>query len=148
MTPAQISRINAAFETGLFDILAGDYVTYVSPTGVQYSNLLCLVYDVTVETHRHGLKVDVAGIRDQGILEILFSKARLAAAGVTVDTAGHWLIGGVRYDFAVKEEVLSHTNPVGGMHNLLTVRVRQSAELNQTHDKATDGTTTWGFDLT
>jgi hypothetical protein len=142
MTPSQIKRIDAAFEKGIFDTLAGDYITYVSPTGEKHEKLLCLVYNLKLE-NKPGVIISEAGVRDQVELEVLFSKKRLAAAGVTVDPAGYWIIDGKRYDFAKNEEIQEKLNPVGGLHNLLAVRLRKSAELNQT----TNGTD-WGFDLT
>jgi hypothetical protein len=141
LTPDQLSRINAAFEKGLFDTLAGDYVTYVSPSGVQYPNLLCIMYNLKLQRIQ-GLIVDEAGVRDQVTIEILFSKARLDKAGVTIDPAGYWIIDGKQYDFAKGEEIKTKLNPVGGLHNLLSVRVRESAELIHTEPEAS-----WGFNL-
>jgi hypothetical protein len=141
LTPSQISKIEEAFEKGLFDILAGDYVTYVSPTGTQYPNLLCLLYNLKLQ-RIHGVIVDDSGVRDQVVMEMLFSKKRLAAAGVTIDIAGHWIIDEKRYDFAKGEEVRTKVNAVGGLHNLLIVRVRESSEVNQT-----EAGSDWGFNL-
>jgi hypothetical protein len=141
LTPSQISRIDAALEKGIFDILAGDHVTYVSPTGKQYPKLLCVLYNLKLQ-RIHGVIVDDSGLRDQVVMEMLFSKKRLAAAGVAIDLAGYWIIDGKRYDFAKGEEVRTKINAVGGLHNLLVVRVRESSEINQTEKGSV-----WGFDL-
>ena len=140
MTPSQIARIDAAYEK-MFDVLANDNVTYVSPTGVQ-TDLICILYNLKLE-NKPGLIVDSGGIRDQVELEMLHSKKRVAAKGVTVDVTGHWIIDGLRYDFADREELQKYLNPVGGLQNLLAVRVRESAEINQAAPAAQ-----WGFDTT
>lgn len=143
MRADQKKRIKAAFEKGLFGVLAGDYVTYVAPDGKQYKDLLCICHNLVAEGRREGIIVDHTGIREQGILEMVFSKDRLATAGVTVDLDGYWIIDGERHDFAKDEEIQDRVNSVGGLHNLLIVRVRRAAELNQSAP-----TSEWGFDLT
>lgn len=142
MRTDQLERIDAAFERGIFDVLAGDYVTYVAPSGKEYPDLLCVLNNLTLE-NKSGLIVDEAGLRQQAIIEMLFSKKRLAEKGVSLSVAGHWIIDNKRFDFAEKEEILDKLNAVGGLHNLVSVRVRESAEINQTAPGAA-----WGYDLT
>ena len=142
MRTDQLDRIDAAFERGIFDTLAGDHVTYVAPSGKEYPNLLCVLNNLKLE-NRPGLIVDEAGLRQQAVIELLFSKKRLTAAGVNLNVAGHWIIDDKRFDFAENEEILDKLNAVGGLHNLVSVRVRESAEINQTTPGAA-----WGYDLT
>jgi len=142
MRADQLTRIDAAFDKGIWGTLAGDYATFVSSTGVRYQNILCLNYNLKIES-KPGLIVDEAGLRDQEIVELMFSKKILNSLKILpLDVAGYWLIDGVRYDFAKKMEVLDKQNPVGGLHNFVVVRVRQSAELNQTEPGSQ-----WGYNL-
>jgi hypothetical protein len=138
----QKKRIKAALEKGLFGILAGDYVTYVDADGKEYKDLLCICHNLVAEGRRQGIIVDHSGIREQGILEILFSKDRLASARVNIEPDGYFIIDGERYDFAKGEEIQDRVNSVGGIHNLLIVRVRRAAEL--IHSAKTSD---WDFDL-
>lgn len=131
MTPYQLSRITAAFEKGIFDTLAGDSIIYIDPSGNQYPISNCLVYNLKFE-HKAGLIVDPGGLREQEILEVMFSKPRLEAAGITLDVGGYWIYNNKRYDFAEKMWIEQNLNAVGGLHNLVTVRIRESAEINQT----------------
>ena len=146
MRPDQLSRIDAAFDKGIWGTLAGDHVTFVDGSGKQHPNILCMVYNLKIE-HKPGLIVDEAGLREQETIEIMFSKKILVAAGLfPLDVAGYWIIDGIRFDFAEAMEVLDKQNPVGGLHNLVVVRVRQAAELNQTVAGVTPGPA-WGYDL-
>ena len=137
MTPDQLTRISAAYDT-LFATLAADKVTYVSFVGVS-TDLICILYNLKFE-HKPGLIVDLGGLRDQDELEMLFSTNILAAAKVTLNVTGHWVIGGLRYDFSDKEPIKDKLNPVGGLQNLVSCRVRLSAEINQTEPDAS-----WSF---
>lgn len=133
MTPEQLTRISAAYDT-LFATMAGDNVTYISPTGIS-TDLICILYNLKFE-HKPGLIIDLGGLREQDELEMLFSTNILNAANVTLDVAGYWMIDGVRYDFAEKEPIKEKLNPVGGLQNLVSCRVRLSAEINQTETGA------------
>jgi ornithine carbamoyltransferase len=154
----QLARIDAAFEKGIFDTLAGDYVNFVDADGVVSEDLLCVLYNLKME-NKPGLNVDESGLQDKVMIEMLFSKNRLETAKVVLDVAGHWLIDGKRFDFAKGEEIQDKLNAVGGLHNLIACRVTESTELNQTTAEIEEhvpsgpedqepAATVWEYDLT
>lgn len=146
MTPQQLARIDGAFEK-MFNILAGDVWTYVSPSGEE-TDLTCIAYNLKLE-NKPGLLVDNVGMREQAVIELLFKKSWLDAANVTISVEGHWLYNDKRYDFAKNEEIMDMLNPVDGLQNLLSCRVRECAEINQTVplELKDDEDTGWSFDL-
>lgn len=137
LSAAQKARIEAAFAK-VFDVLAGDVVTYVTPTGTQ-KTLLTIQYDLERE---EGLLIDYQGLRDRGVRELIFLKSYVVAQGVTLDPAGYFLIGGKRWDFAPDETIQDTVVPIQALHSLIIIRVRQAIE-----KESTQSGTQWGYDL-
>ena len=69
LTAAQIARISGALERGYY-LVAGDLVTYVTKSGTEYKDLLCLMYDLDLES-AEGVAIDITGIKD--ICEVCLS---------------------------------------------------------------------------
>jgi hypothetical protein len=132
VTPYQLERIDGAFEK-MFSLLAGDTWTFVDKEGIE-TDIVCIANNLKLE-NKPGLIIDKYGMLEQSVIELLFKKSWLDTAGITVSVEGHWIKNGKRYDFAKNEEVMEFINPVGGLHNILSVRVRESSERNQTVPK-------------
>lgn len=141
MTPYQLQKITSGLEKGFYT-MAGDYITYVAPDGTQTPNLLCMISDVY---NREGIEFIEAGIQNEGAREVSFLKSALATLGVRILPAGYFIdqpdgeiavisgepVTGERWDFEGKDNIQDKTNPIGGLHNMLVVRIRRSEELNQ-----------------
>lgn len=128
--------IEAAFSE-VWDLIAGDLVTHVTKDAVE-TQLLTIMDDAFVG---EGMVFDPAGIRDINSRDLCFLKSYLAANGVTVEPTDYYKISGERWDYVENVPIKDALNPLGGIQNIIVVRVRRAVELEQ----STAGST-WGFD--
>jgi len=120
----------------VWELIAGDLVTHVTTGGTQ-TPLLTIMDDAMVG---EGMLFDPAGIRDQNSRDLCFLKTYLTANSVSIEPTDHYLINGERWDYVENVPLKDATNPLGGIQDVVIVRVRRAAELNHS-----DAGTNWGF---
>ena len=128
--------IASAFEE-VWDLIAGDLVTHVTEGSVE-TQLLTIMDDALVG---EGLLVDSAGISDRHSRDLCFLKTYLSANGVSIVATDHFLIDGERWDFVEEVPIKNAANPIGGIQDVVIVRVRRAVELEHS-----DAGSEWGFD--
>lgn len=121
----------------VWELIAGDLVTHVTKIGTE-TQLLTIMDDALVG---EGLLFDAAGIRDHNTRDLCFLKSYLTANSVTILPTDHFKINGERWDFSEDMPIKDALNPLGGVQDIIIVRVRRATELDHS-----DTVSNWGFD--
>jgi hypothetical protein len=134
MRPDQIARVNAGLEK-VGDIVPGDPVTWFdgSAEDTEGVDLVCMMEDLAAQdtaAKEEGVRTNQAGWKVGSVKRLTFWKSHLAANGVTITPAGHFMIDDERYDLKDKESVRDKIVPLAGIQSMVEYVVRKSVELN------------------
>lgn len=121
----------------VWGLIAGDSVTHVTSSDEE-TQLLTIMDDTLVG---EGMLFDPAGIRDQDSRDLCFLKSYLSSCGVAIEPTDHFQINGERWDYVENAPIKDALNPLGGIQDIIVVRVRRAVELEHS-----DAGSDWGFD--
>jgi hypothetical protein len=121
----------------MYSLIAGDLVVwYPSESETTGKDLLTIRYDKEDRKREaqgdSGLTVSAAGLEDHAYQELIFLNSYLQAQSVTITVAGHFKIGGIRYDFQDDMPIDRHIVPIAGLHSLTICKVRKAVEIQET----------------
>ena len=128
MNISQIRSMTRAIAKA-FSFYANDYVSYTSPAGVTTTNIRCFLHH-PARVAQDSITVDAAGTRYYEELEAFFLLDDLGT--IVIDPAGHFDIAGTRYDFSKENPVLTKTNPIGAVHNIVVCYLTKALETKLT----------------
>jgi hypothetical protein len=129
--PSLGESVKAILES-TFDMVQGTTVVYVDPDGNQHS-LPALIADDLIRSRREGVQVEIIGVEDQATKRMCFKTEDITMTVGKLDPAGHFLYGGVRYDFSKEQPIQDDLTPLKDAINTLTVVwVRRAIELENT----------------
>jgi hypothetical protein len=131
-----LAQIESGFSE-LYSLMAGDLVVwYSSESETTGKDLLTIRYDKEDRKRESlgdsGVIVSAAGLEDHAYQELIFLNSYLQAQSVTITVAGHFRVGGLRYDFQDEMPIDRHIVPIAGLHSLTICKVRKAVEIQET----------------
>lgn len=133
MNDHQKTQINNAFSR-MYDLMAGDLVTWYSSTTASGVNLLTIQW----QSDSEGIDASRAGIWDKEEYELLFLRSYLESKDVELTPTGYFGIGGARFNFKDDSPIKDTQVPIDGLQNIVTCKVVKAEALeNQTTQSGT-----------